>query len=71
MCYYKVTEDLHVGVLIRGHLGGVRQVDVLSGHEGTVHLLLIDVLDHRLKPDTVTTRARSSVTLQKYGCTVK
>ena len=40
---------LHVGVLVRGHLGGVRQVHVLSLHEGTVDLLLVDVLDHRLK----------------------
>ena len=41
--------DLHVGVLVRGHLGRVGQVDVLSLHEGTVDLLLVDVLDHRLK----------------------
>ena len=41
--------DLYVGVLVRGHLGGVGQVHVLSLHEGTVDLLLVDVLDHRLK----------------------
>ena len=42
------SRDLHVGVLIRGNLCGVREVDILPGHEGPVHLLLVDVLDHGL-----------------------
>ena len=39
----------HVGELVGGDLGGVGQVDVLSLHEGSVDIFLVDVLDHGLK----------------------
>ena len=38
----------HVGELVRGDLGSMRQVDVLSLHEGSIDVLLVDVLDHGL-----------------------
>jgi len=38
----------HVGVLVRGHLGAVGQVHVSPLVEGSIDVLLIDVLDHGL-----------------------
>ena len=39
----------HVGVLVGGDLGAVREVHVLALHERAVDVLLVDVLDHGLK----------------------